>query len=155
MVFLTQLHSTTYTTNLIINIMSRDTFTNHVLKTSKDKLWKNRIHGRAVEHCAGVPDEVAGECGHNKTLITLLIRPANSWLLSPPATRCMWRRSPLSWRRTVGRCPSWPASHTACHCRATSATWRRTSPRRSWSRMESETDRRDEINPPSAWRGKR
>lgn len=57
--------------------------------------------------------------------------------LSLPATQCMWRKSPLKWwRRTAGQYRSWLVSHTACHCQAMSATWRRIFPQRSWSRTD-------------------
>ena len=83
-----------------------------------------------------------------------------SSLLSPPATRCMWRRSPLSWKKTVDQYPYWLVSHTACHCRVTSATWRRIFPPRSWSRKDPQQTRGTgltQINPRAllpVWRGK-
>lgn len=68
--------------------------------------------------------------------------------LSPAATRCMWRRSPLSWRRTVGPYPIWQVSHTVCRCRAMSATLRRIFLPRSWSRTKPRPEgRHSDTNP--------
>lgn len=69
--------------------------------------------------------------------------------LSPAATRCMWRRSPLRWRRTVGPYPIWQVSHTVCRCRAMSL--RRIFLPRNWSRTKPREQREDTVTPIPHW----
>lgn len=82
-------------------------------------------------------------------------------LFCATATRYTWRKSRLRWKRTADQYPSWPASHTACHCQAMSVIWRKIFPRRSWSRMHpiNGSKGRDfsQISPRAlslVWRGK-
>lgn len=102
----------------------------------------------ALEHLASA-SSIQKFCSPH-SLLTSTHCLTNVYLLCLVATQCMWRRNPLSWRRTVGQYPCWLVSHTACRCRVMSAIWRRIFPLRSWSRTHPRSTRgtgHSEINP--------